>query len=109
MRLAFALFIVIVPAIGRAAEPEWVAPMKEVHARFNGTPGTLANFGDSITVTMAYWAPVKFGSLLWPKDVTESLDLVRQRMKDECWAEWKGPRYGSEGGMTIRWAHRSVA
>src|SRR5262245_22438732 len=37
----------------------WVEAMKQVHARFKGTPGTFAHFGDSITVTMAFWAPLR--------------------------------------------------
>ena len=32
--------------------------MRRVHARFTGTNGTLAQFGDSITITMAYWVPL---------------------------------------------------
>ena len=34
-------------------------PMRKAHARFTGTPGTFAQFGDSITVTMAFWAPLQ--------------------------------------------------
>ena len=29
-------------------------------------------------------------------------------MKPECWREWKGGNYGSDGGMTIRWAHDNI-
>jgi lysophospholipase L1-like esterase len=29
-------------------------------------------------------------------------------MKSECWREWKGGKYGSDGGMTIRWAHENI-
>ena len=39
--------------------PHWLEPMKKVHARFTGTPGTFAQFGDSITVSMAFWAPLR--------------------------------------------------
>jgi lysophospholipase L1-like esterase len=104
------VFVVVLtfPTIMSGAEPEWVAPMKQVHAHFTGTPGTLANFGDSITVTMAYWAPLRFGSKTWPKELGEALDVVRGHMKDDCWAGWKGPKFGSEGGMTIRWARDNV-
>jgi len=38
----------------------WVAAMKKIHARFTGQKGTLAHFGDSITVTMAFWAAWRF-------------------------------------------------
>jgi hypothetical protein len=36
----------------------WVEPMRKVHARFNGTPGTFAQFGDSITYSGAFWSPL---------------------------------------------------
>lgn len=44
----------------QATTADWVAPMKQVHARFAGTRGTFAQFGDSISVTMAFWAPLKW-------------------------------------------------
>ena len=31
----------------------WLEPMREVHSRFTGQPGTLAHFGDSITFSLA--------------------------------------------------------
>jgi hypothetical protein len=34
--------------------------------------------------------------------------LVEGRMCPECWRDWKGPEYGSEGGQTIRWAHENL-
>src|SRR5262245_6303731 len=47
------------PAAGQAKEePYWAEPMKKVRARFTGTKGTFACFGDSITVSMAFWAPL---------------------------------------------------
>ena len=33
-----------------AADPAWVAPMKEVHKSFTGTPGTLGLFGCPVRV-----------------------------------------------------------
>ena len=38
-----------------------------------------------------------------------ALDRVRKYLRPECWRDWKGPEYGSEGGQTIRWAHDHVA
>ena len=32
--------------------------MKKVHARFRGTEGYVAQFGDSITYSMAFWSPL---------------------------------------------------
>ena len=40
---------------------DWVEPMKKVHAKFTGSKGTFAQFGDSITVTMAFWSPLRSG------------------------------------------------
>jgi lysophospholipase L1-like esterase len=91
-----------------ADEPAWVVPMKEVHARFKGTPGTLAQFGDSITVTMAYWAPLQYAPRNMSDDMKAAHELVKDYLKPDCWSKWKGPKYGSEGGMTIRWADENL-
>jgi hypothetical protein len=34
--------------------------------------------------------------------------LVKQYLKKECWRDWKGPEFGNEGGMTIRWAYENI-
>jgi lysophospholipase L1-like esterase len=107
-----ALFVLPgLPALAGEAKgaPDWALAMKKVHARFKGTPGTLAQFGDSITVTMAYWAPLANPPKDLPPEMARALEVVKKRMKPECWAKWKGPGYGSNGSMTIRWADQNVA
>lgn len=94
--------------VAAANAPDWVEPMKKVHAGFKGTPGTFAQFGDSITVTMAYWAPLAYGPKNLSPEATKAHELVKKYMKPECWAKWKGPDFGSNGSMTIRWAHDNV-
>jgi GDSL-like lipase/acylhydrolase family protein len=89
----------------RAADPDWVGPMKKVHAKFTGTHGTFAQFGDSITVTMAFWAPLAYEPKGMDDATAKALKRVKGYQKSECWNKWKGPDHGSEGGMTIRWAH----
>jgi lysophospholipase L1-like esterase len=84
--------------------PEWVEHAREVHARFKGTPGTFAQFGDSITITLAFWAPLESKPKSMDSETARAYDLVRTYMKPECWREWKGPKFGSNGGMTIQWA-----
>jgi hypothetical protein len=86
----------------------WVEPMKEVHARFTGTRGTFAQFGDSITITMAYWAPLRSERKNMSPDLAKAYDRVSGYMARDCWDKWKGPRYGNEGGMSIRWAHENI-
>jgi hypothetical protein len=38
-----------------------------------------------------------------------ALSLVRSSLRPECWQEWKGPDYGSEGGRPVGWAQEHVA
>jgi hypothetical protein len=92
-----------------ADEPrDWVEPTKQVHARFAGRPGTFAQFGDSITVTMAYWAPLQNDPKGLDKETARAYQTVKAYMRPECWRDWKGPDHGSTGSMTIRWADENV-
>ena len=102
--LAVALLALRTPCpAGEGKEaPAWVGRMKEVHARFKGERGTLAHFGDSITVTMAYWAPLAGQPKGMPAEMAAAHELVRKHMKPECWAKWKGPGFGSNGWVTDR-------
>jgi lysophospholipase L1-like esterase len=102
---------VLLPAGVRADEPgkaAWVEPMRKVHARFKGAPGTFAHFGDSITVTMAFWAPLAQPPQKMNDATARDYELVKKYLKPECWNKWKGSAYGNEGGMTIRWAHDNL-
>ena len=102
----------IVPAAALAKDGAgeaayWVEPMRKVHARFKGKKGTFAHFGDSITVSMAVWAAL--GQRRNMDGATQAAyDLVNGDMKKACWREWKGPKFGNTGSMTIRWAHENV-
>ena len=96
------------PVLAQDAAPDWVENMKQVHAKFTGEKGTLANFGDSITVTLAYWSPLQYGRKNMDKKAQDAFELVSGYMQKDCWAKWKGPEYGSTGMMTIRWASDNV-
>jgi lysophospholipase L1-like esterase len=82
--------------------------MRRVHARFTGTQGTLAQFGDSITVSLAYWAALAGRPRQMPADMVRAHALVKGYLRPACWAQWRGAAYGNEGSMTIRWAHANV-
>ena len=86
----------------------WVEEMKKVHARFKGKRGTLALFGDSITVSMAFWASLKWDHKNMDEPTAAAFQRVKAYMADDCWQKWRGPKYGNEGRMTIRWAHANV-
>src|SRR5262245_50661812 len=108
MRFRFAVLFLVVGPLARAAEPPWVGPMKEVRGRFSGTPGTLATFGDSITFSMAFWAPLGGEPKKMPEVMAVAHKRVKEYLKPECWTAWRGPRHGNDGSMTIRWAHENV-
>jgi hypothetical protein len=118
MRLRTTVFVACLSltsasTIGAAQEPSkdslyWIEPMKKVHARFTGRLGTFAQFGDSITVSMAFWTGLQYERKNAPEAMERAFQLVKAYMRPECWREWKGPDYGSEGGMTIRWADENV-
>lgn len=86
----------------------WIAAMRKVHAKFTGKKGTFAAFGDSITVTMAFWAPLPYSHKNMSPATEADYKLVKEYMRPECWRDWKGEAYGSNGSMTIRWADENV-
>jgi hypothetical protein len=97
------------PAVGKAeAGDAWVQPMREVRARFTGTPGTFAHFGDSITVTLAFWAGLESKPRNQTAEAARAYELVKPYQKPDCWRSWKGPEFGSNGSMTVRWADENV-
>jgi len=71
----------------------WVEPMREVHKRFKGTRGAVAQFGDSITYSMAFWASI-------PHTVKgpEWRPYI-EYVFEPSW-RWKGPEFGCCGGWT---------
>ena len=82
--------------------------MMRVHARFHGRPGTFAHFGDSITETLAFWAPLKHARKNASPRMEHAFRLVEAHLRPECWREWKGPEFGNQGGRTIGWAEENV-
>jgi lysophospholipase L1-like esterase len=89
-------------------DPDWGDAMAAVHARFKGERGTFAHFGDSITVSMAFWSPLRDE----PKDISTAAARSYRRVKDymsaDCWSNWKGPDFGNDDSTTIRWAHQNI-
>jgi arylsulfatase A-like enzyme/lysophospholipase L1-like esterase len=92
----------------KADAPSWVGPMQKVHARFTGRPGTFALFGDSITVSLAFWAPLQNNPKGLGPEGEAALKLVKGYLRPECWRDWRGPDYGNNSSMTIRWADENV-
>ncbi len=121
MRLHFETILLFAPILvfaslpgdllGQSSSPDkayWVDAMAKVRARFTGRKGTFAHFGDSITVTLAFWTPLLYERKNAPQEMDRAYQLVRGYLQKECWRDWKGPQFGNEGGMTIRWAHENI-
>jgi lysophospholipase L1-like esterase len=53
-----ALLLALFASIAQAEEPYWLEAMKAVNSKFDGNPGYVAQFGDSITYTKAFWCAV---------------------------------------------------
>jgi hypothetical protein len=71
----------------QAADADWAESMRKIRARFTGVPGTFAAFGDSITVSMAFWAPLRGEPKNMPDDMAAAHALVKKHMKPECWTK----------------------
>ena len=93
---------------GPPADDGWRQAMAEVHARFDGPVGTFAHFGDSITVSLAFWAPLPQDRRNAPPGMERAYRRVEEHMLPECWRDWKRPDFGNDGGRTIRWADEHV-
>jgi len=91
-------------SLSPAAEPAWAAPMRQAHSHFKGVPGTLALFGDSITNTLAFWAPLQWDRKGMDEATLKAYERVKARLQPECWQKWRGPTLGNESGKTSRWA-----
>ena len=102
-----ALLLIAMPASPQAGAAPWVDAMKKVHEKFTGEKGTFAHFGDSITITMAFWSSLKGSRKNMTPEAEEAFKLVDGYMKPDCWNRWKGPEFGNNGSMTIRWAQEN--
>ena len=117
------LELTISPKVGKRYEPVavalgpppaayWVEPMREVHKRFTGKAGTLAQYGDSITVTMAYLAGYSWAGKIKPKncppEVQAEMDLVAGYADLKLWRTWKGGQWGNTGMMRSDWLINNI-
>jgi len=87
-----------------AEKPSWVEPMKAVHAGFHGNPGYVAQFGDSITYSMAFWTPIGWDE---PDAYLTKDDGLPKRPKEKRWRDTlkgfraKGGDQGNYSGWRV--------
>jgi lysophospholipase L1-like esterase len=105
------LAILVASLAGRvtvADEPYWVRPMRQAHAHATGKPGVLLHLGDSITYSMAYFAPLQYADTAKMSPSTRAaLQLVNAHMKTECY-RWKGTDKGNYSGQTASWGRQHI-
>ncbi|MDA1192221.1 MAG: right-handed parallel beta-helix repeat-containing protein [Candidatus Poribacteria bacterium] len=106
--IAVGLFASIPAANASAFSQETVDAMRTVHAKHRGRPGTIAHFGDSITDTMAFWAPIPHQRKNASPEMERAFETVNAHIQPECWREWKGAEFGNEGTRTAAWALERV-
>jgi lysophospholipase L1-like esterase len=97
--------VVALGAKERPAQAEWVEAMKKVHQGFDGTAGYVAQFGDSITYSMAFWKPFSWSD----PDQFIPDDGLPKRPGKRRWRdviqgagdEGKGPEAGNYSGWRV--------
>lgn len=105
---AIVLFLLPFAIVASGDEAEWVQAMRRVHANSKGDKGVFVHFGDSITYSMAYFAPLQYaGKAKIPPEAREALKLVDEYMKKECY-RWKGPDKGNYSGQTASWGLKNA-
>jgi len=106
--ILFSLALLTVTSAVQADVPDWVPAMRRVRAMQLGEPGVVMNIGDSITYSMAYFAPLQHVNHSdAPPAVQKAIRTLDDFIQPDCY-RWKGPNKGNASGRTARWALGSV-
>ena len=108
LRLTMFLLVFLLPRTAKSEEPAWAKTARQTHEKFIGTPGTLALFGDSITVSQAFWSPLAGELKNAPPELERALAGMKRHLKHECWRDWRGPEFGNDGGRTAAWGAGNI-
>lgn len=87
-----------------AEKPDWVEPMRKVHAKFDGESHYVAQLGDSITTSLAFWSPLGWDD---PEQYLPDDDGLPKKPQGQRWREVilgvrdKGTAHGNEGGWRV--------
>jgi lysophospholipase L1-like esterase len=103
--------LLVHPCQAQTEQPSWVAPMRKVHADFKGKPGYVAQLGDSITHSMAFWTPIDWDE---PQQYLATDDPLPAKPEGRRWRDAiegernKGPEHGNYSGWTVKQLLSSV-
>jgi lysophospholipase L1-like esterase len=99
------LWIALAARATGAEPPAWVEPMRKVHAGFKGEPGYVAQLGDSITTSLAFWSPLGWDDP--EKYLPKEDDSLPKTPRDKRWRDVirgvrdKGTEHGNNGGWRV--------
>jgi lysophospholipase L1-like esterase len=88
---------------GASRAPAWVEAMRRVHEGFDGQAGYVAQFGDSITHSLAFWSPIDWDD----PDKYLAEDGLPKRPGGRRWrdvvrgARAKGGEHGNGSGWRV--------
>ncbi len=91
--------------------PECIAAMRKVHEGFDGKAGYVAQLGDSITYSMAFWSPLGWDD---PQQYLTADDGLPKTPGDEQWKNVilgtrdKGPEFANYSGWKVGQLLKSV-
>lgn len=108
--LIFCMVILPLIALGAPA-PDWVKAMQAVHADFAGQAGYVAQYGDSITYSMAFWSPMSWSD---PAEYLAGDDDLPATPQGKRWSDVilgtqdKGPEFGNYSGWTSGQVRKAV-
>jgi lysophospholipase L1-like esterase len=84
--------------------PAVVTAMQKVHAGFKGQAGYVAQFGDSITYSMAFWSPIGWDE---PQKYLTEDDGLPKTPTNTRWRDYvkgtrdKGPKFANYSGWRV--------
>ena len=90
---------------------EVIAAMRKVHQGFRGQQGYVAQFGDSITYSMAFWTPIGWDN---PDRFLTHDDGLPKAPKNTRWRDYvkgtkdKGPKHANYSGWTVGQFNQAV-
>jgi len=90
---------------------EAITAMRKVHQAFKGQQGYVAQFGDSITYTMAFWTPMGWDN---PERYLTADDGLPKTPGSKRWRDYvkgardKGPKHANYSGWTVGQLNKAV-
>ena len=103
--VAVLMLVTLAPTlVALAEEPAWVDAMRAVHRGFAGQRGYVAQLGDSITYSMAFWTPIGWDE---PDQYLTKDDGLAKRPRERRWRDTlqgfrnKGPEHGNYSGWRV--------